>query len=185
MNTMSSPKPSEFFAASLLKPSVEAPSTRSADLKNDQSPNGSSSWLGKLAPLAFARYLIAFFIGVTATVAWQTYGDAAREMIAPAASSADQQRFNALGLDLDEVRQRIDRVATSIATSQEQMTRSVDRLAAGQEQMTREITKLQAVEQYVLYKNSDLPPRPAPAQMPKPASRPSQAPTVLTPAKNP
>ena len=185
MNTMSSPKPSEFFAASLLKPSVEAPSTRSADLKNDQSPNGSSSWLGKLAPLAFARYLIAFFIGVTATVAWQTYGDAAREMIAPAASSADQQRFNALGLDLDEVRQSIDRVATSIATSQEQMTRSVDRLAAGQEQMTREITKLQAVEQYVLYKNSDPPPRPAPAQVPKPVPRPSQTPIVLTPAKNP
>jgi len=182
MNTMSSPKPSEFFAASLLKPSVEAPSTRSADLKNDQSPNGSSSWLGKLAPLAFARYLIAFFIGVTATVAWQTYGDAAREMIAPAASSADQQRFNALGLDLDEVRQSIDRVATSIATSQEQMTRSVDRiaasqaqitrtvdqLAAGQEQMTREITKLQAIEQYILYKNSEPP-------APKPVPRPSQA----------
>ena len=178
MNTMSSPKPSEFFAASLLKPSVEAPSTRSADLKNDQSPNGSSSWLGKLAPLAFARYLIAFFIGVTATVAWQTYGDAAREMIAPAASSADQQRFNALGLDLDEVRQSIDRVATSIATSQEQMTRSVDQLAAGQEQMTREITKLQAVEQYVLYKNSEPALRPAPAPMSKPFLRPSPAPVV-------
>jgi hypothetical protein len=186
MNTMSTPKPSEFFAASLLKPSVEAHSARSADLKNDdQSRNGRASWLGKLAPLAFARYLIAFFIGVAATVGWQTYGDAAREMIAPAASSADQQRFNALGLDLDEVRQSIDRVATSIATSQEQITRSVDQLAAGQEQMTREITKLQAVERYVLYKNSDPPPRPAPAQLPKPAPRPSQAPTVLTPARNP
>jgi hypothetical protein len=178
MNTMSSPKPSEFFAASLLKQSVEAPPARSADLKNDQSPNRSSSWLGKLAPLAFARYLIAFFIGVTATVGWQTYGDAAREMIAPAASSADQQRFNALGLDLDEVRQSIDRVATSIATSQEQITRSVDQLAAGQQQMTREITKLQAVEQYVLYKNSEPAQRPAPAPMSKPVWRPSQAPVV-------
>src|SRR5712672_1391264 len=147
MNTMSSPKPSEFFAASLLKPSVEAPSARSADLKNDQSPNGSSSWLGKLAPLAFARYLIAFFIGVTATVAWQAYGGAAREMIAPAASSADQQQFNAIWLDLDAVRQSIDRIATSIASSQGQIARSVDQLAAGQEHMTREITKLQAVEQ--------------------------------------
>jgi hypothetical protein len=179
MNTMSTPKPSEFFAASLLKPSVEAHSARSADLKNDdQSRNGRASWLGKLAPLAFARYLIAFFIGVAATVGWQTYGDAAREMIAPAASSADQQRFNALGLDLDEVRQSIDRVATSIATSQEQITRSVDQLAAGQEQMTREITKLQAVEQYVLYKNSEPAQRPATAPMFKPVLRPSQAPVV-------
>jgi hypothetical protein len=178
MNTMSSPKPAEFFAASLLKPSVETPSVRSVDLTNDDPPNESSSRLGKLAPLAFARYLIAFFIGVTATVAWQAYGDAAREMIAPAASSADQQRFNALGLDLDEVRQSIDRVATSIATSQAQITRSVDHLAAGQEQMTREITKLQAVEQYVLYKNSEPALRPAPATMFKPVSRPAPAPVV-------
>ena len=178
MNTMPSPKQSEFFAASLRKPSVEAPSVRSSDLKNDQLPDGLPSRLSKLAPVAFARYLIAFFIGVTATVAWQTYGDAAREMIAPAASSADQQRFNALGLDLDEVRQSIDRVATSMATSQEQMTRSVDQLAAGQEQMTRQITKLQAVEQYVLYKNSEPAWRPAPAPMFKPVLRPSPAPAV-------
>ena len=178
MNTMPSPKQSEFFAASLLvKPSAEAPSVRPADLKNHQLPDR-WAWLGKLAPLAFARYLIAFFIGVTATVAWQTYGDAAREMIAPAASSADQQRFNALGLDLDEVRQSIDRVATSIATSQEQITRSVDQLAAGQEQMTREITKLQAVEQYVLYKNSEPAQRTAPAPMLKRVLRPPPAPVV-------
>lgn len=178
MNTMSSSKPSEFFAASLLKPSVEAPSVRSTDLKNDQLPSGWSSRLSKLAPLAFARYLIAFFIGVTAAVGWQTYGDAAREMITPAASSADQQRFDALGLDLDEVRQSIDRVATRIATSQEQITRSVDQLAAGQEQMTREITKLQAVEQYVLYKNSEPAQRPASAPMFKPVLRPSPAPVA-------
>jgi hypothetical protein len=178
MNTMPSPKQSEFFAASLRKPSVEAPSVRPSDLKNDQLPDGLPSRLSKLAPLAFARYLIAFFIGVTATVAWQTYGDAAREMIAPDASSADQQRFNALGLDLDEVRQSIDRVATSMATSQEQMTRSVDQLAAGQEQMTRQITKLQAVEQYVLYKNSEPAWRPAAAPMFKPVLRPSPAPAV-------
>jgi hypothetical protein len=178
MNTMSSPKPSELFAASLLKSSVEAQPARSADLKNDPSRNERTSWLGKLAPLAFARYLIAFFIGVAATVGWQTYGDAARGMIAPATPSADQQRFNALGLDLDEVRQSIDRVATSLASSQEQITHSVDQLAAGQEQMTREITKLQAVEQYVLYKNSDTAQRPASAPMFKPVLRPSPAPAI-------
>ena len=62
-----------------VEPSVEA--VRPTDPKNDPSPSG---WplLGKLAPLAFARYQIAFFIGVAATLAWQSYGDAAREMIA-------------------------------------------------------------------------------------------------------
>jgi hypothetical protein len=73
---------------------------------------------------------------------------------------------------------RKQRGGTSIATSQEQITRSVDQLAASLEQMTREIAKLQAVEQYVLYKNSDPPPRPAPAQVPKPVPRPAQAPTA-------
>jgi hypothetical protein len=197
MNTMPSPKQSEFIAASLrVKPSVEAPSVRQADLKadlkNDESPpedasswrQGSRSadpkndplperrsWLDKLAPVAFARYLVVFFIGVSATLAWQAYGGAARELIAPAAASADQQRFNAMGLDLDTVRQSIDRVATSIATGQEQITRSIDQLAAGQEQMTREITKLQAVEQYVLYKNAE--PAQRPAAAPKPVWRPA------------
>src|SRR5262249_54918347 len=127
--------------------------------------------------LAFARYLIVFFIGVGATIAWQTYGDQAREMIAPATLSEDQQRFNALWLDLDAMRQSIDKVATSVATSQEQITRSVDQLAAGQEQMTREISKLQAVEQYVLYKNSEPAVRPAPPTS-KPIWRPAPAPIL-------
>src|SRR6266849_3756361 len=56
--------------------------------------------------------------------------------------------------------------------------RSIDQLAAGQEQMTCEITKLQAVEQYVLYKNSEPALRPAPAPMSKPFLRPSPAPVV-------
>jgi uncharacterized phage infection (PIP) family protein YhgE len=104
-----------------------------------------------------------------------------------------------MSLDLDAVRQRVDRITTSIVTGQEQMTRSVDRVTAGQEQMartvgqlttgqeqltrtvgqfavgqeqlTREITKLQAIEQYILYKNSEPP-------APKPVPRPSQARTA-------
>jgi hypothetical protein len=46
--------------------------------------------------------------------------------------------------------------------------------------MTREINKLQAIEQYMLYKNSEPPTRPAaaPAPAPKPVPRPAQAPAV-------
>ena len=169
------------------------------------------------SPTAF---LVTFFVGVAATLAWQSYGDAAREMIAnsypqlgwlarqpapraqstadvvalaaPAGPPPDQQQFNAMSLDLDAVRQSVDRIAASIAASQEQMTRSVDRiaasqeriartvdqLAAGQEQMTREITKLQEIEQYILYKNSEPPPRPVPAQTRNPPARPLQTPVV-------
>src|SRR5258707_4855576 len=189
MSTMPSHTQPEFFAASLLvKPSVEASASGLAKVKNDQLTTSRPS-LGKRASLAFAYYLIVFSVGVAATLAWQTYGDAARQLIALAASAPNQPQLNAISLDLDAVRRSIDGLAiaigTSITPSQEQITHNVDQLAACQEQMTREITKLQAVERYVLYKNSDPPPRPAPAQVPKPAPRPSQAPTVFTPAKNP
>jgi len=171
---MPSPKKPELFAASLLvKPSVEAPAVRPPSPKNDQLPQG-WSWLAKLSPLAFARYLIAFFVGVTATVAWQSYGGASRGMIAPAAPSHDQL-FDAISLDLDVMRQSIDRAATTFAAGQEQIARSVDQLATGQEQMTRAIAKLQAVEQFVLYKSAEPPPRPAHALTFKPVLRPVPA----------
>jgi hypothetical protein len=184
MNTMTSSAQSEFAPSLLVKPSADAPTVRAANLKNDQVP-AKRSWLGMPAPLAFARYLITLLLGIAATLAWQSYGDAARHMIASAASSVDQQQFNAMLLDLNAMRQSIDGLATSIATSQEQTMRSVDQLTARQEQMTREIAKVQAVEQYVLYKNSDPTPRLVPAPTPRPVQRPSQAPTALTPAKNP
>ena len=38
--------------------------------------------LGKRASRTLARFLITFCIGVAATLAWQSYGDAARQMIA-------------------------------------------------------------------------------------------------------
>jgi len=179
---------------SFLNPSVKAPAIRLADLKKDQFLSGRLSLgnldplgrLGKLDPLAFTRYLLAFFIGVTATLAWESYGGGTREMIAPAASSPDQSQLNAISLDLEAVRQSIDRIATSFAASQEQMRRSVDQLAAGQKWMTRDFNgKLQTVEQDILDKISAPPPRPAPAPARTPVLRPSPAPIPLTPAKSP
>ena len=204
------------------------PSITQSEFSADSLP--ANSWV-KRSLLALVRFLITLCIGVAATVAWQSYGDAARAMIAnsfpqlgwlarqaelvaqsapdaitlaaPAIPSPDQQQSNVTSPDLDAVRQSIDRIATSMSAIQEQMSRgadriansivanqeqiarSVDQLTVGQEQMTREITKLQAVEQYVLYKNADPPPRPAAAPVPKPVLRASQAPTVPTPAKAP
>jgi hypothetical protein len=66
-------------------------------------------------------------------------------------------------------------IANSIGANQEQIAHSVDQLTAGQEQMTSEITKLQAVEQYVLYKNAEPPPRSAPGPARNQVLRSSQA----------
>src|SRR6266852_5884975 len=162
MNATPNPAQSEFSKDSLpVKSLVEVLTTDPADLKNDRFPSGRPSF-DRRSPLAFARFLILFCVGVAATLAWQSYGDAARQIIASssprlgwlapqpappaqnapdiialAAPSPDQQRLTAISLDLDAVRQSVDR----IAASQEQTTRSVDRIApsivARQEQMTR------------------------------------------------
>ena len=59
--------------------------------------------LAELAPLTFVRYLIAFFIGVVATVAWQSYR-----------SGTTQETVAATPAALDSLRQSVDRLAAEI-----------------------------------------------------------------------
>jgi hypothetical protein len=174
MSTTSDPAQSESSKGFLpaKRQLVEKVAVDPADLKDDQFQ---SERLGKRIRLALV--LITFCIGVVATLAWQTYGDAARRtiassfpplgwsvpqaapatrtnpgIIAPAASAApfpDQQQLDAISLDLDVVRQSVDRISTSVAAGQEQMTRSVDRIAASQEQITRSIDRIAASEEQI------------------------------------
>jgi hypothetical protein len=137
------------------------------DLKNDRYPN-ERSLVGKRAWTPLVCFLIIFCIGVSATVAWRSYG--AREMtagsypqvsgLAPQAepvvqnapdvigltsrttSSPDQREPNGILLDFDAVRQSIDRIATSIAFSQGRMTSSADQIATFQEQMARSVDQI-------------------------------------------
>jgi hypothetical protein len=124
--------------------------------------------LSKRALRVVALFLVAFCIGVAATLVSQSYGDAARQMIAnsypqlgwlaprplstaqkvpgvvglvaPTTPSFDQQQLNAMSFD--EMRQSVDR----IAAGQEQITRRIDQIAtsvtAGEEQMTRRIDQI-------------------------------------------
>jgi len=130
------------------------------------------------------RLLFTFCFGIAATLAWQSYGDRARGMIAnlspqlgwlapqaalastaaatTAPPSADRQDFMAMSLNLAAVRQRIDQIAAQ--------------LAAGQEQVTRDFTmKLQAAEQDILGKI------PAPPQ--QTAAAPARRPAVPVPSQ--
>jgi len=109
--------------------------------------------------------MMTFCIGVAATLAWQSYGDAARQMIAnshpqfgwlipqraltvqkapdmiaPAASPApyrDYQQLDAMLRDLHAMQQSVDR----IAAGQEQLARTTDQIATsiaiGREQTMR------------------------------------------------
>jgi hypothetical protein len=183
MNARPQGTQSEFVADSWRgKQSVDPPAIRLADLKNDLLRSGRSSLgnldplgsLGRLHPLAFARYLITFSVGLAVAMAWQSYSGAMRE----AAS------LKTISLDRDALRQSVDRIAASLTTSQEQMTRSIergiergiDRLAAGQEETTREISDLETVEQYLLDRVSVLSQRPAPSAAGKFVLRPPQTP---------
>jgi hypothetical protein len=136
------------------------------------------------------RFLIVFCIGVATTLAWQSYGDVARAMIAnsypqlgwlapaaglvaqtapdemaaraaPAAPSADVQQLKELSLGLDAVRQSVDQLAGQVA--------------AGQRQMTGDIAKLQA-------EISPPPQRAAAAPAAPPAAAPARKPAPPAPA---
>jgi hypothetical protein len=139
-----------------IEPSDEPPPIRPTILE-DPFPNGQPP-LRKRASRALSRFLAIFCVGVGTTLAWQSYGDAAREMIAnsnpqlgwlaprplPIAQNVPgmidlaapaAQHLNAMSLDT--MRQSID----WIAAGQEEIARSIDQIvkgiAAGQEQTTR------------------------------------------------
>jgi hypothetical protein len=130
------------------------------------------------------RLVIMFCLGVAVTLAWQSYGNAARELIAnsspqlswlaprtavaqtastdtiaPTTSSPDPQELKAMSADLAAVRQKVDQLAAQVADSQEQMVRDF-------------AAKLQAAEQDIL---ATMPsPQPAVAPVHKPVSPPLQ-----------
>ncbi len=137
-----------------LKPSMHSP--RSSSLKDDPVASGRPS----VGRRIFPRFFIAVLIGVGGTLAWQSYGDAARETVvarAPtlawllsvsttkspagaATSSYPVQQLEPLASNLDVVR------------------RSLERLAAKQDQMAQNIATLQAVEEDIRQKMSYTPP---------------------------
>jgi hypothetical protein len=121
----------------------------------------------------FARFLITFCLGIGATLAWQSYGDAARKIVAgrypqlawlapqttvtpsavatilPLVSSVDPQELKTISSNLAVMRQRID----ELAASQNQITRNID-------------TNLQVAKQELLSKIATLSLQPAPARRP-------------------
>ena len=92
------------------------------------------SWLHRLVPFAFVRFLMIFFIGVVATLAWQSYERAARKVMAswlapgPIAQAASTPFADATSDDL---------VA---------MSRSLAVLRDGVDKLAADITKLQTTK---------------------------------------
>jgi hypothetical protein len=191
MSSTLSPTKSEFSAARWATEAPVDSIPRAPNVKNAKPPRKQPSFARRFSR-GVVRFLITFCIGVAATLAWQSYGDAARQMIAtsseqlawlapppapgdqaappaiapaPPAPSPDLEQLKTVSLGLAAIRQSVDQLATQVA--------------AGQEQVTRDISKLQAAEDGILHKISEPPPRPAvalPARKPPPAAPPQPAP---------
>jgi hypothetical protein len=168
----------------VIEEPTEGPSWATEDsswANNDRLPTERPPF-GKRASRGRRRFLIAFCIGVAFTLAWQSFGDVAREMIAssspqlswlapPAAPVAKalaappyQEELKAISFGLAGVRQRVDQIAAGVEH---------------QEQMARDLAiRLQATEQDILDKISPPQPRPATAPARKPAA---PTPLPLTP----
>ena len=164
--------PSEFSADLSTRPSRDAIIPRPS--------------LGKRASRGLARFLIIFCTGVAATLAWQSYGDAARAMIAnshpqlswlapqaaPLAQAASDTAAPALSATPSPELKQLKEMSLAFAT----MRQSVDQLAASQQQIADGVAKLTADQQQLLQKSSAPPPRPAAAPARKPLQLPSSEP---------
>jgi hypothetical protein len=133
-----------------------------------------------------SRFVVAFCIGVIATLAWQSCSDAARQLvetsslrfgglapiaqtipdvIAPATSAAPSLDKQHLAAGQKNVDQR--------AASQQPLNLSVVQLASAREHITHDFDSLQQIERQAISRISVPLPRPAPAETRKHASRPA------------
>jgi len=163
---------------------------------------------GRRAARAFIRFVIVCGIGVGGTLAWQSYGDAARQTIATwgaeygwsmawlspgeavNAKPSRSDRTAALpaapatapdrgsSSDLEQLKTMTLGLAATLTTMRER----IDQVAAGQEQTASDVAKLQAAEQEIRHKISAAAPRPAvPAPSKPPPAVPARAPAAAPP----
>ena len=166
-------------------PPLTAEATSSGGLARDpyrfgegQLASGRPS-IGRRIFRILTRFSIAVLIGVGATLGWQSYGDAAKEMLVA--------QVPTLGLVLSIPTTKSPVVAATSNDSMRQLAplastldvvrRSVEQLAAKQEQMAQNIAALRAVEEDARQKISSAPSASAPAQQAAsiPQPKPPQA----------
>lgn len=133
------------------------------------------------------RLLITFCIGIAATLAWQSYGDTARRIIAdsyprlswlaPETAVAQTPADTTAPTALDRAQQeQLKAMSLAMAAVRERVDDLVAQFAAGQQQMTLDFTaKLQATERDLLDKISLVASQPAAAPVRRPAPPQAQA----------
>ena len=132
-----------------MKPSIDSPH----HYRFGEGPLASGRpSIGRRIFRTLTRFSIAVLIGVGATLGWQSYGNAAKEMLVA--------RAPMLGWVLS-VSTTKSPVVAPLASNLDVVRRSVEQLAAKQEQMAQNIAALKAVEEDIRQKMSSTPPAPA------------------------
>jgi hypothetical protein len=131
--------------------------------------------IGRRIFRTLARFSIAVLIGVGATLGWQSYGDAAKEMLAAQAPTlawvlSVSTKSPVVAATSTDPMQQLAPLASNLYA----VRRSVEQLAAKQEQMAQNIAALQAVEEDVRQKMSSTPSAPAQQAASIPQPKPPQ-----------
>ena len=135
-----------------VKPSNQ--SSRSSSLKHDQVASDRPP-VGRRIFRTLTQFFIAVLIGVGGTLAWQFYGDAAREAVIVRAptlawllSVSTTKSPAATATSAAPVQQQLEPLAFNI----DLVRRSVEQLAAKQDQMAQNIATLQGVQEDIRQK---------------------------------
>lgn len=156
-----------------VKPSMHSP--RSPSLKDDQLA-GDRPPVGRRIFRTLTRFFIAVLIGVGGTLAWQSHGDAAREMMVARAPtlawllSLSTTKSSAVAATSPDTVLQLGPLASNL----DLVRRSVEQLAAKQDQMAQNIATLQAVEEDIRQKMSYTSPSPSQQTAPIPQPKPPQ-----------
>jgi len=171
-----------------MKPSIRSP--RPSSLKDDRVASDRPS-IGRRIFRTLTRFFIAVLIGIGATLAWQSHGDAAREMVVARAPllgwllSVSTTKSPAVAATAPDPLQQLEPLASNLDV----VRRSVEQLAAKQEQLAQSLATLQAVQEDIRQKVSSPPPsQPAafiPQQKPPQPRVQSSAPRPSPPAGPP
>jgi hypothetical protein len=150
---------------------------RADHLKNDAVPPNEA--LPGRDPRAMSRFLVAFCIGVTATLTWQSCSDAARQLVVGVPVPIAQTTLDMVTLasfaatSLDAHQLAPVQNADWLAARQRQINPTAVELASALEQITDDFGSLQRTELYTASKISVPLPRPAPAETRKHTLRPA------------
>ncbi len=156
-----------------MKPSIRSP--RPSGLNDDQVASDRPS-IGRRIFRTLTRFFIAVLIGIGATLAWQSHGDAAREMVVARAPSlgwllsVSTTKSPAVAATAPDPVQQLEPLASNLDV----VRRSVEQLAAKQEQMAQNIATLQALEEDIRQKVSSPPPSPSQQAASIPQYKPPQ-----------